>query len=105
MPTIPVGYKQAAIVHGALSRLRGRPIGVASKIAPDGQTVVMGPLGERQLVLSRPLRPGAEVARILQSEIRSGFDFADRCSNRFLSREYGFCPEGPARNASRSEHP
>jgi hypothetical protein len=33
----------------------------------------------------------------------SGFDFADRCSNRFLSREYGFCPEGPARNASRSD--
>jgi hypothetical protein len=24
MPTIPVGYKQAAIVNGALSRLRGR---------------------------------------------------------------------------------
>ena len=25
--------------------------------------------------------------------LRSGFDFADRCSNRFLSRGYGFCPE------------
>ena len=22
-----------------------------------------------------------------------GFDFADRCSNRFLYREYGFCPD------------
>jgi hypothetical protein len=37
---------------------------------------------------------------VLVLEGWGGFDFADRCSNRFLSREYGFCPEGPARNAS-----
>ena len=49
-----------------------------AKSAPDDQSVVMSPLGERQPVLGRPLRPGAEAARILQSEIWSAFDFADR---------------------------
>jgi len=45
-----------------------------AKSAPDGPRVLMSPLSERQPVLGRPLRPGADVARILQSEIADAAD-------------------------------
>ena len=34
------------------------------------------------------------VVLVLEKWGWGGFDFADMCSKRFLSREYGFCPEG-----------